>query len=66
MSDAPHGSQDEQDTTPVLKNLRSSEKSSPLDGHGLGHLIYHSQMADQQFVGGEASLPARDWPPQHV
>ena len=46
----PHcGGRDEQDTIPVLENLRSGENSS-LDAHELGHLIYHSQMAELQFA----------------
>ena len=51
----PHcGGRDEQDTIPVLENLRSGENSS-LDAHELGHLIYHSQMAELQFVGGRGT-----------
>lgn len=34
----------------ILESLRSGENSS-LDTHELGHLIYHSQMAELQFVG---------------
>lgn len=48
------GGGDEQDTIPVLENLRSGENSS-LDAHELGHLIYHSQMAELQFVGGRGT-----------
>lgn len=46
--------------------LRSSEKPSPLDVRGRGRLIYRSQMVEHQCVRDAASLPACDWPSQHV
>ena len=45
----------------ILESLRSGENSS-LDAHELGHLIYHSQMANSSLSGAEAPLPAQDWP----